>query len=1223
MSPTVSSEKSRQSSAGKSFFRGLRRDKGGIDDHNNNVQPSISSAEGSIASRHSHRASLASTDYRPSSSDGLAMAMQSGLITSIPYEHTSKNTREPTSVDFLPSDRQDQRPISRKEPSPHQLSKAGADFHQYPTFDPTMLPPPVPHPSGPRPPPTSLNGTSNGSRATVDRNPLSIPGGRAGSTTTPYDYSRASSDQVSVYSNSSPNRASSILSYNNPSQASFPTYTSDQPSAYTTQTNASSRSTQHYTTHQSSSHASSIPNPHEERPSDEQVEREFLDLMHRRGYKSLPEQARRQMEAYPVSKKWTLVHQDRLSEWQGEQKRRTTTRHTQGFEDAQSILSRSDEHGSPEWYVRKVMDNSIDAKQLQSLSVSLRTQPIGWVKSFVEAQGQIALTNVLGKINRRQNQGPSEKELDREYDIIKCLKALMNSKFGADDALRHDQIVVALVGSLTSPRVNTRKLVSEVLTFLCHWGNGQGHLKVIQSLDHLKHAQGENGRFDVWMRMVELTIDGRGKMGSLVGASDEIRSGGIGVENLLMEYAVASLLFINMIIDAPEHDLHLRCHLRAQLRTCGIQRILVKMEGFQYDIIDKQVEQYRDHEAIDYEDLLEKNNNGSSKDGVEPDIQDLNDPNEIVNAIMSKVNGSQSQDYFVSAMQHLLLIRDQEGEDRLRMFQLVDSMLSYVAMDRRLPDLELKQSLNFTVQGLLDKLYTDSEARQIREEALESRQIADAAISERDEMRAQVEMGADGVVARLQKQLEEQQAIINLQARNVKNLKADLNEAERLRAQDAQRTELETRELYLMLRDAQDAAAAQAAKSGKDVAAILDPTQNPGILDRERLMDRLEMQIERAKTQAKLEGKAYQQVGPSDKLRELREQMEEEVPPMPESSESGARDPTHTNSVFGSVSRTKFVADESLPETIAESEAESEAEIYEKPRLVEMHRPKMDDKQKAGFLGELAAKVRQADSSEDEDDDGVTTGPTHPSMESDMPKTPEDVSHPDITSKAVIPPPPPMPDFFNGAPPPPPPPMPGFQNAAAPPPPPPMPNFNGAPPPPPPPMPRFDGGNSAPPPPPMPGFIGFSAPAPPSMPSGSGPPPPPLPGIIYATPQIPGAPAMPGPMTTYRTQDDTYQPAKIGLSVARPKKKLKALHWEKVDTPQITHWASHAPTHEAKEEKYLELSNKGILDEVEKLFMAKEIKQLGNRAAVKGDKKQIISRDLMHTFRKFSLHCKV
>ncbi|KAL5337075.1 FH2-domain-containing protein [Aspergillus crustosus] len=87
-------------------------------------------------------------------------------------------------------------------------------------------------------------------------------------------------------------------------------------------------------------------------------------------------------------------------------------------------------------------------------------------------------------------------------------------------------------------------------------------------------------------------------------------------------------------------------------------------------------------------------------------------------------------------------------------------------------------------------------------------------------------------------------------------------------------------------------------------------------------------------------------------------------------------------------------------------------------------------------------------------------------------------------------------------------------------------------------------------------------------------------------------------------------------SSIRPKKKLKALHWDKVDTPQVTVWAGHAPTPKEKEEKYVELAKRGVLDEVERLFMAKETKIFGGGAAVKQrkDKKQIISNDLSKNF---------
>ncbi|RSL93155.1 Cytokinesis protein sepA, partial [Fusarium oligoseptatum] len=698
------------------------------------------------------------------------------------------------------------------------------------------------------------------------------------------------------------------------------------------------------------------------------------------------------------------------------------------------------------------MEDRLDTKGMGSLEVNLRTQQIGWVKRFVECQGQVALMTLLLKINRKTATGPAQdnvridKNLDREYDIIKCVKALMNNKFGADDALIHQKVIVALATSLISPRLTTRKLVSEIITFLCTWGeNAEGHLKVIQALDEVKSQSGENGRFDAWMRLVEVTIDGRGKMGSLVGASEELRTGGIGMENLLMEYAVATLMLVNMIIDSPEKDLELRIHIRAQFTACGIKRILTKMEGFQYDLLDKQIERFRTNEAIDYEDMLERENS-SIKDNVEAEVKDLTDPIQITDAIQQRLYGTKTQDYFVSALQHLLLIRSNDGEERLRMFQLVDSMLSYVAMDRRLPNMDLKQSLNFTVQSLLDKLHTDSEARQAQDESLESRQIAEAAMAERDEMKARLELGADGLVAKLQRQLEEQSRFIDAQKRQADGLKAEMDSMQTMRAKEAQRYELETRELYLMLRDAQDIAASKSvkpsasAKSGSGAPGApgapgeTDASRMQGILDRDRLMERLQMQIERQKTQYKLEGRVWgDAVGPSDRLRALREEMDGRPTTPP-----GGGTPPHdfTNSVLGSIRRNTKIPRKPIRrsdgEAIDEGD-ETEGEdgvVFEKPRIIEMKRPTIDPKQQAGLLGEIGSKVKKYDAS-DSEDDNTATGPSHPSMETSSPITPPvEGDAPKIQVTGAGPPPPP---------PPPPPPMPGQMPGAPPPPPPPPP----------------------------------------------------------------------------------------------------------------------------------------------------------------------------------------
>jgi cytokinesis protein len=1208
--------KSRQSSGGKGILSFMRKsDKSSSQDeypYEGSPSRHPPSQYGSHSSRHSHKNSI---HERPGSSDAAGIVMNAGVITAIPYDSVGSGT-SPRNVDYLP--KEERRPPTSREPQPHHLNKGGGDFHQYPAFDmssnssKSSMPPPRP------PPHTSSSAASQYSERSSS---IQGYGGNARTSTAStitsfnnmasYGYdspsgTRASSDQASIHSVES---RQSTYSMQNPSRS---TIISQGDESYRGWSPAPSTNTlrqaQAYSVIGPNGSPASFQAAPEgfnlQRPADDRlIEQAFVELMVKRGWKSLPEQARRQMEAYPIAKKWTLVHQDRLAEWQGEQKRKHQSRY--GPADiGGNIFDRAHEEGSPEWYVRKVMDNSITPKQLQSLSVSLRTQPIGWVKAFVEAQGQIALTNVLGKINRRQMRGPApppgvsqEKDFDREYDIVKCLKALMNNKYGADNALHHAQIVTALAGSLISPRLNTRKLVSEVLTFLCHWADGQGHKKVLQALDQLKTQQGETGRFDSWMRWIEVTIAGRGKMGSLVGASDEVRSGGIGVENLLMEYAVASLLLINMLVDTPERDLQLRCHLRAQLTACGIKRMLVKMESFQYEVIDKQVERYRTNEVIDYEDLLDRDNS-SIAETVDSDQKDLSDPPQIAEAIQSKLLNTRANDYFVSLMQHLLLLKDNDAEDRLRTFQLIDAMMSYVVMDRRLPDMDLKQSLNFTVQSLLDKLFTDSEARQALDDSVAAKQIADAALAERDEMRAEVELGANGLVAKLQKQLREREEMIDVQARQIESLKSELAESERLRAQEMQRNELETRELYLMLRDLQDSAASAANKGGKDGIAIPDIGDTKGILDRQRLMERLEMQLERAKTRAKLEGKVWQQVTPSDKLRELREQMDGDINDTEEELRKYEADFEAYNLGSFAASRTglRRIPRKAVPgggklAGDLEEDDEDEEAVIERAIVVDAGaRPKIAKPGMDGIFGEMANKVKRYDGSDNESDeaDGVTTGTTHPSLESDAPKTPDDTQFlrkdktPGASNGST------MAGFTSNAPPPPP--LPGFgmdgSNAPVPP---PLPGFSGnAPPPPPPPpggMPGF--GSGPPPPPPMPGMKGLPPPPAPPLPGKRGP------GGFLPRPGMPQGPVVPS------------------LGVARPKKKLKALHWEKVDAPQVTIWASHAPTLDDREEKYRELSRKGVLDEVEKLFMAKEIKEIGKSTSKKSDKKQIISSDLM------------
>ncbi|KAK8058435.1 putative cytokinesis protein SepA [Apiospora phragmitis] len=482
--------------------------------------------------------------------------------------------------------------------------------------------------------------------------------------------------------------------------------------------------------------------------------------------------------------------------------------------------------------------------------------------------------------------------------------------------------------------------------------------------------------------------------------------------------------------------------------------------------------------------------------------------------------------------------------------------------------MDLKQSLNFTVQSLLDKLHTDSEARQALDEALESRQIADAAMAERDEMRAKLELGADGLVAKLQRQLEEQARFIEAQKRHADGLKAEIESMQTVRAKEAQRYELETRELYLMLRDAQDVAASQAIKQSAGGATKL-ADEDP-------------------------EGFGARPSGPSDRLRALREEMDGYSAP----EGSGLPPDGMTNSMLGTVTRHTKIPRKPVNaqgEPIAEDGEEDEDGdiIYEKPRLVMMKRPVMDPRQASNLLSEIQAKGKRYGDSDSEDGDETTGENGTPKIQITAASGGIPGGVPGETGGILGGVPGEIGGIPGGGPP-------------LPPPPPPMPGQGGMPPPPPPP----------PPPSPMPGqvvchhrrrhlrhLLALLA--------------------LLALRRLHLCPAL-CPADSLSAQNNFSPAPTIGLPVVRPKKKLKAFHWEKVDTPEASHWAAHDPSAQEREEKYLELSKKGILDEVEKLFMAREIKKLGAGTSKKDDKKQLISGDLRKAYHialaKFSQH---
>jgi hypothetical protein len=109
------------------------------------------------------------------------------------------------------------------------------------------------------------------------------------------------------------------------------------------------------------------------------------------------------------------------------------------------------------------------------------------------------------------------------------------------DALTHNLFVAQIASSFNSPRLPARKLVAELLTFLTYRSPEALNL-ITGALEAVSISNNAgNSPYAYWFASFESSISGRGKMGSLVGASDEVRKNAT-TESNINEYAVRVLL---------------------------------------------------------------------------------------------------------------------------------------------------------------------------------------------------------------------------------------------------------------------------------------------------------------------------------------------------------------------------------------------------------------------------------------------------------------------------------------------------------------------------------------------------------------------------------------------------------------------------------------------------------------------------------------------------------
>ncbi len=272
------------------------------------------------------------------------------------------------------------------------------------------------------------------------------------------------------------------------------------------------------------------------------------------------------------------------------------------------------------------------------------------------------------------------------------------------------------------------------------------------------------------------------------------------------------------------------------MEAAGLRNILDRCREFQHEALDRQIAAYQALQAED-QDVLVRNFN-------EELLRDLSDPYDVYRAIISSIEGTQAFAYFLSAMQHLLLIRE-EPHVRTRYYQLIDELVTSIVLDKKQNfSGGLQSAIGVSVSRLVAQFGEQDRAKELELQIGEVRRELVIVRLQKEDLEAEVRQGGEGLVGTLKTKLATTEDKLKTSRMTSEALVGRLGEQKRGYEEQIQQLELQISELFKMLRNARN-----------NLGNLVDSSKLSNGQDREDFVSMLEKQMERKKTIGILEGR--------------------------------------------------------------------------------------------------------------------------------------------------------------------------------------------------------------------------------------------------------------------------------------------------------------------------------------------------------------------------------
>ncbi|XP_053253317.1 protein diaphanous homolog 1 isoform X2 [Podarcis raffonei] len=389
-------------------------------------------------------------------------------------------------------------------------------------------------------------------------------------------------------------------------------------------------------------------------------------------------------------------------------------------------MSQKESSKSPMMYIQELKSGLRDAQLLnclESLRVSLNNNPVSWVQNF-GAEGLNCLLNILKGLHDEKDEASGPYDIRIKHEIIRCLKAFMNNKFGIKTMLETEEGILLLARAV-DPKVPSMMIDAiTLLSALCILP------QPVDMHEHVLVALTQRAEMDEVERFKPI-LDG-------------LKS------DTSVALKVACLQLINALI-IPGDELDFRVHIRSELMRSGLQQILKELHTQDNEELLVHLLLFEEYAEEDSAEL---------KNRFEEIRIEMDDFNEVFQILHNTVKDSKAEQYLLSILQHLLLVRN-DYEARPQYFKLIDECISQIVLHKNGADPDFKcKHLDLNIEGLIDNLIDQNKVAKSQAKAIELEKKLDSELTARHELQVEIKKKESDFEQKIQDFLQEKEKLI-------------------------------------------------------------------------------------------------------------------------------------------------------------------------------------------------------------------------------------------------------------------------------------------------------------------------------------------------------------------------------------------------------------------------------------------------------------------------------